>query len=98
VVCGTQTVTVLLAKSISRRHHTSRGLRWKVQFRGEVSRSIRKILQLPAAYPGPGAGHEHHILAHFGKFDEAIAADTKARMLTGENENSARRKETALLP
>lgn len=76
----------------------SRGLVWKVRFRGEVSRSSRKIFQLPAAYPCPGAWHEHHIPAHFGKFDEAISADTKVRMLTGEKRKLCRRKETALSP
>jgi len=84
-VCGTQTVTVLLAKPISRRHP---GEPW-TRAEGTVPRRSLALepenIQLPAAYPFPDARHEHHILAHFGRFDEAIAADTKARMLTGEN-------------
>jgi TolB-like protein/DNA-binding winged helix-turn-helix (wHTH) protein/Tfp pilus assembly protein PilF len=64
----------------------------------QYDQAIAQFRKCNELFPGFALSHERlaQLLAHLGKFDEAITEDTKARMLTGETENSARRKETAL--
>jgi tetratricopeptide (TPR) repeat protein len=49
-------------------------------------------------FPGFAIDHERlaQLHAFMGRFEDAITEDTKARLLSGENENSVLRKEAAL--
>jgi tetratricopeptide (TPR) repeat protein len=66
----------------------------------QYDQAVAQFRKCNEMFPGFALNHERlaQLLAHLGKFEEAIAEDTKARLLASddENENTALRKEAAL--
>jgi len=64
----------------------------------QYDQAIAQFRKCNEMFPGFALNHERlaQLLAFLGKFEDAIAEDTKARLLSGEDENSALQKETAL--
>jgi len=67
---------------------------WARQY-DKAQAQFRKCAEM---FPGFAIDHERlaQLLASLGKFDDAIAEDTRARLLSGEEEHSALQKEAAL--
>ncbi|MGB8496237.1 MAG: winged helix-turn-helix domain-containing protein [Candidatus Acidiferrum sp.] len=66
---------------------------WARQF-DKAQAQFRKCAEM---FPGFAIDHERlaQLLAFLGKFEDAIAEDTRARLLSGEEEHSALQKEAA---
>ena len=67
---------------------------WARQY-DKAQAQFRKCAEM---FPGFAIDHERlaQLLASLGKFDDAIAEDTRARLLAGEEEHAALQKEAAL--
>ena len=67
---------------------------WARQY-DKAQAQFRKCAEM---FPGFAIDHERlaQLLAFLGKFEDAIAEDTRARLLSGEEEHSALQKEAAL--
>jgi len=67
---------------------------WARQY-DKAQAQLRKCAEM---FPGFAIDHERlaQLLAFLGKFEDAIAEDTRARLLSGEEEHSALQKEAAL--
>lgn len=67
---------------------------WARQY-DKAQAQFRKCTEM---FPGFAIDHERlaQLLAFLGKFEDAIAEDTRARLLSGEEEHSALQKEAAL--
>jgi len=64
----------------------------------QYDKALAQFRKCAEMFPGFAIDHERltQLLAYLGKFDEAIAEDTKARLLVGEDGDSALREEGAL--
>ena len=64
----------------------------------QYDQAIAQFRKCNEMFPGFAINHERlaQLLAFLGKFEDAIAEDTRARLLSGEDENSALQKEAAL--
>ena len=64
----------------------------------QYDQAIAQFRKCAEMFPGFAIDHERlaQLLAFLGKFEDAIAEDTRARLLSGEEENSALQKEAAL--
>ena len=64
----------------------------------QYDQAIAQFRKCAEMFPGFAIDHERlaQLLAFLGKFEDAIAEDTRARLLSGEDEDSALQKETAL--
>jgi TolB-like protein/DNA-binding winged helix-turn-helix (wHTH) protein/Tfp pilus assembly protein PilF len=64
----------------------------------QYNQAIAQFRKCAEMFPGFAIDHERlaQLLAFLGKFEDAIAEDTRARLLSGEEENSALQKEAAL--
>ena len=64
----------------------------------QYDQAIAQFRKCAEMFPGFAIDHERlaQLLAFLGKFEDAIAEDTRARLLSGEDENSALQKEAAL--
>jgi len=60
--------------------------------------AVAQFLKCNEMFPGFAINHERlsQLYASQQRFDEAIAEDTTARLVAGEDENSVRKKETAI--
>ncbi len=64
----------------------------------QYDQAIAQFRKCAEMFPGFAIDHERlaQLLAFLGKFEDAIAEDTRARLLSGEDENSALQKEAML--
>jgi TolB-like protein/DNA-binding winged helix-turn-helix (wHTH) protein/Tfp pilus assembly protein PilF len=64
----------------------------------QYNQAIAQFRKCAEMFPGFAIDHERlaQLLAFLGKFEDAIAEDTSARLLSGEDENSALQKEATL--
>ena len=64
----------------------------------QYDKALEQFQKVAEMFPGFAIDHERlaQLLAFMGRFDQAIAEDTKARLLSGENEKSALAKEAKL--
>src|SRR5208337_3647894 len=64
----------------------------------QYNQAIAQFRKCAEMFPGFAIDHERlaQLLAFLGKFEDAIAEDTRARFLSGEEENSALQKEATL--
>jgi serine/threonine-protein kinase len=64
----------------------------------QYDQAIAQFRKCAEMFPGFAIDHERlaQLLAFLGKFEDAIAEDTRARLLSGEDENSVLQKEAAL--
>jgi adenylate cyclase len=64
----------------------------------QYDKALDQFQKVAEMFPGFAIDHERlaQLLAFMGRFDQAIAEDTKARLLSGENEKSALAKEAKL--
>ena len=64
----------------------------------QYDQAIAQFGKCNEIFPGFALNHERlaQLLAFLGKFEDAIAEETQARLLAGEDENSALQKEAAL--
>ncbi len=64
----------------------------------QYDKALEQFQKVAEMFPGFAIDHERlaQLHAFMGRFDQAIAEDTKARLLSGENEKSALAKEAKL--
>jgi TolB-like protein/DNA-binding winged helix-turn-helix (wHTH) protein len=64
----------------------------------QYEKALAQFQKCAEMFPGFAIDHERlaQLHAFMGRFEDAITEDTKARLLSGENENSVLRKEAAL--
>ena len=64
----------------------------------QYDKALEQFQKVAEMFPGFAIDHERlaQLFAFMGRFDQAIAEDTRARLLSGENEKSALAKEAKL--
>lgn len=64
----------------------------------QYDKALAQFRRCGERFPGFAINHEReaHLLAFLGRFEEAIEEDTKARLLSGEDETTVLQKEAAL--